>query len=207
LLAVVILLLVLPAPLLFLEWRSARRDLAQAQQTSSEWRRKYEEGDQASRDLAKELQTRARELSLQQEKLAELIRRAADFPPSTSRKAAEFPADPLVFALSVVRSGNSDVSQPVNRITLPPSSDKLVILLLELEPDSDLLSYNGAMSTADGRSIWTRDGLKPNSRNVLALSFKSNLFKPGDYLLSLEGVTSQGDRMAIAKYAFRVLIR
>jgi hypothetical protein len=106
--------------------------------------------------------------------------------------------------LSVVRGDNPDLSQPVNRITLGPQS-KSVILSLELEPDPDIHSYRVDISTSDGRSVWTRDGLKPNSKNALALRFNSKLFKPGDYLLTLEGITAQGGRAPVATYAFRAL--
>jgi Putative zinc-finger len=207
LLAVLILLIALPMALLFLEWRSVRRDLAQATQTSSEWRQKYEEGEQAARDLAKEMQTRERESSLQREQLIaqlELNRKSTDSQLAPSRKAAEYQSEAPVFPLSVVRGGSPDPSQPVNRIKLAPSA-KWMILLLELEPDPELRSYRCAISTASGRNIWTRNGLKPNSKNALALSFNSNLFKPGDYLLTLEGVTEQEDRVPVATYTFRVL--
>jgi hypothetical protein len=209
LLAVVILLIALPIVLLTLEWRSARRDLAQATHASSEWRRKYEEGEQAARDLAKEMQTRERESSLQREQLAaqlEFMRKASDSPFPPSRKAAEYQSEAPVFALSGVRGGSPDLSQPVNRIALALSA-KWMILLLELEPDPDLRSYRCAVSTAGGRSIWTKNGLKPNSKNGFALSFNSNLFKPGNYLLTLEGLTAQDNRVPVATYAFHVLTK
>jgi hypothetical protein len=203
--AVVILPIALPMALLILEWRDARRDLAQATRTSSEWRRKYEEGEQAARDLAKGMQTRERESSLQRERLAaQLMRKATNSPFPPFRKAAGYESEAPVFPLSVVRGDSSDLSQPVNRIALAPSS-KWMILLLELEPDPDLRSYRGAISTSDGRSVWAKDGLKPNSRNALALSFNTNLFKPGDYLLTLEGLTAQGGHALIATYPFRAL--
>jgi hypothetical protein len=82
-----------------------------------------------------------------------------------------------------------------------------MILLLELETDADLQPYSAAISTTDGRSIWAKNGLKPNSKNTLALSFNSNLFKPGDYLLTLEGGAAQEGRAPVAAYAFRVLIQ
>jgi hypothetical protein len=209
LLAVLILLIALPMVLLILEWRSARRELAQATQTSSEWRRKYEEGEQSTRDLAKEMETRERESSLQREQLVaqlELMRKATDSQFPQSRKAAEYQSETQVFALSVVRGGSPDLSQAVNRIELAPSA-KWVILLLELEPDKELRAYHCAISTAGGRNIWAKNGLKPNSKNALALSFNSNLFKPGDYLLTLEGITAQEDRVPVATYTFRVLLR
>jgi len=209
LLAVVSLLIALPLTLVILEWRSARRDLAQAEQTSSEWRRKYEESEQAAHGLAKELRTRERESSLQRERLAarlKLMRKASDSQFPRSNKAAGYESEAPVFALSVVRGGSPDLSLPVNRITLPHQS-KLIVLLLELEPDPDLHSYRVAISTTDGRNIWIKDGLKPNSKSALALSFNSNLFKPDDYLLTLEGLTAQEGRVSVATYAFRALAR
>jgi hypothetical protein len=205
LLAVVTLLIALPMTLMILEWRSARRDLAQTEQTSSEWRRKYEESGQAAQDLANEMRTRERESSLQRERLAaqlKLMRKASD----SLNKAAKYESEAPVFALSVVRGGSLDLSLPVNRITLPHQS-KLIVLLLELEPDPDLHSYRVAISTTDGRSIWTRNGLKPNTKSSLALSFNSNLFKPDDYLLTLEGLTAQEGRVSVATYTFRALTR
>jgi hypothetical protein len=155
------------------------------------------------------METRERESSLQRERLAaqlELMRKEGDSPFPPSRKAAEYQSETPVFALSVVRGGGPDLSQPVNRIEIAPSA-KWVILLLELEPDPELRSYRCAISTAGGRSVWTKNGLNPNSKNGLALSFNSNLFKPGDYSLTLEGITEQEDRVPVAKCAFRVLTR
>ena len=209
LLAVAILLIALPMALLIPEWRSARRELAQARQESSEWRRKYEESERAARDQAKEMQTRERESSLRLERLADQfggMRKSPDSAPRPSHKAAERQSETPVFALSVVRGSGPDPSQPVNRITLPPQY-KSIILLLELEPDPDLHSYRAAISTTDGRSVWTKDGLRPNSNNALALSFNSSLFKPGDYLLTLEGINAQAGRTPVAAYTFRALTR
>jgi anti-sigma factor RsiW len=208
-LAVAILLIALPMALLIPEWMSARRELARANQESSEWRRKYEESERAARDLAKEMQARERESSLRLERLDaqfERMRNSPDSAPRQSHKAAGRQSETPVFALSVVRGGATDPSQPVNRITLPPQS-KSIILLLELEPDPDLHSYRVAITTTDGLSIWTRGGLRPNSKNALAMSFNSGLFKPGDYLLTLEEVTAQEGRTPVATYTFRALTR
>jgi anti-sigma factor RsiW len=207
LLAVAFLLIALPMALLIPEWKGARRELAQAKQESSEWRRKYEESERAARDLAKEMQTRERESSLRQERLIAQfgsMPKSSDSAPRPSHRAAERQSETPVFALSVIRGRDPDPSQPVNRITLPPQS-KSIILSLELDPDPDLHSYRVAISTADGRSIWTKGGLKPNSKNAIALSFNSSLFKPGDYLLTLEGINAQEGRTPVATYTFRAL--
>src|SRR5262249_52948450 len=159
------------------------------------------------RDLAKEAQTRERDLSLQRDRFAAEIRqmrKTTDPSIRPSRGAARYESEPPVFLLSVARGGAADLSQPVNRITLSPSS-KSIILLLEVEPDPDIRSYHAVILTADGRNVWTRNSLKPNSRNALAISFKTSLFKPTDYQLTLEGVSAQEGRVPISTYAFRVL--
>jgi hypothetical protein len=207
LLAGLILAIALPMALLIREWRSARRELAQAKQTSSELQRKYEEGERAARALVNEMESRERQSSEQRDLLAaQLERERAERLRLAENKAAGLDSDIPVFALSLVRSGDADLSQPVNRITLSPSS-KSIILLLELDPNPDLQSYRATISTADGRSIWSRSGLKPSSQDALALSLNSNLLKPNNYLLTLEGLTAQGRYVSVAKYTFRALVQ
>jgi Putative zinc-finger len=205
LLAGLILAIALPMALLIREGRSARRELAQANQTSSELQRKYEEGERAARALVNEIESRERQSSAQRDLLAaQLERERAERLRLTENKAGSLQPDIPVFALSLARSGETDLSQPVNRITLSPSS-KSIILLLELDPNPDLQSYRAAISAADGRSIWSRSGLKPSSPDALALSLNSRLLKPDNYLLTLEGLTAQGRYVSIAKYTFRAL--
>jgi hypothetical protein len=205
LLAGLILAIALPMALLILEWSSARRELAQAKQTSSELQRKYEEGEQTARAQVNEILSRERQLSEQRDTLvAQLERERAERSRLVENKAAGLESDIPVFALSLARSGDADLSQPINRITFSPSS-KLTILLLELDPTSDLQSYRATISTADGRSIWSRSGLKPSSPDALAVSFNTSLLKPNNYLLTLEGLTAQGRYTPVAKYTFRAL--
>jgi Putative zinc-finger len=205
LLAGLILAIALPMALLILEWSSARRELAQAKQTSSELQRKYDEGEQTARAQVNEIRSRERQLSEQRDTLAaQLERERAERLRLAGNKAAGLESDIPVFALSLARSRDTDLSQPINRITFSPSS-KLTILLLELDPNSDLQSYRATISTADGRSIWSRSGLKPSSQDALALSFNTSLLKPNNYLLTLEGLTAQGRYAPVAKYTFRAL--
>jgi hypothetical protein len=105
--------------------------------------------------------------------------------------------------LSVTRGDNLDLTQPVNHVILSPSS-KLIILRLELGADPDLQSYRAALFTTDGRSVWRASRLKPSSNDSLALSLDSRLFKPADYLLTMEGLTAQKRYVLVARYTFRV---
>jgi hypothetical protein len=202
-----ILAIALPMMLLILEWSSARRELAQAKQTSSELQRKYEEGEQATRDLVNEIQSRERQSSAQRDMLAaQLERERADRSRMAENRAVGLQSDIPVFALSLARSSGNNLSQPVDRINFSPSS-KLIILLLELDPDPNFQSYRATLSTTDGRSIWSGVRLKPSSQDALAISLNTSLLKPNNYLLTLEGLTAQGRYASVAKYTFRALVQ
>jgi len=195
LLAGVILLIALP----ILEWSRARRELVRATQTAAEWQRRYEEREQAAHNLTKEMQAR--------DQLAarpESERRDRPRLPNEAKNVTPPQVVVPVFALSVTRSSVPDLAQPVNQIKLSPTS-KLIILLLESEPDPGLRYYRAAISTADGRNIWRESNLSAISNDALALSFNSSLFKPGNYLLTLEGLTTQNRYVMIAQYTFGVL--
>jgi hypothetical protein len=194
LLASVVLLLALPTGLLVGEWRSARRNLAEVSQNSADWQRKYEEREAAARNLMKEIQEREAQSSASRDQLAAQLEREREERArldSQGGAAAGTPDVVPVYGLSIVRSAGAPTSQPVNRINLP-SSSKLIVLSLDLEPDPDLKSYRATLSTAEGRTIWNRGSLKPSSEETLALSFNSGMFNSGDYRLTLEGLTAQG---------------
>lgn len=199
LLVCVILLIALPMGWLILEWSKARRELAQTSQTAAEWQRKYEERAQAAHDLMKKVQ-------LRDQPAARLESKREDRPRPHDEARRVMPSKTVVpvFALSFMRNGAPDLSQPVNRIKLS-STSKLIILLLELGPYPGLQSYRAAISIADGRNIWRGSNLKPSSDNALALSFNTSLFKPGNYLLTLEGLTTQKRYVLTARYTFGVI--
>jgi Putative zinc-finger len=197
LLAGVILLIAAP----ILGWSRARRELVRATQTAAEWQRRYEEGEQAAHNLTKEMQTR--------DQLAawpESERRDRPCLPNEAKNVTPPQVVVPVFALSVTRSGGLDLIKPDNQIKLPTKSkSKLIILLLGSEPDPGLRSYRAAISTVDGRNIWRKSNLSAISTDALALSFNSSLFKPGNYFLTLEGLTAQNRYALIAQYTFGVL--
>jgi hypothetical protein len=202
-------LLIAPIAWLAWMWNSARRELIEARQTSLAWQRSYEQNAQAARDLAREMQTQERQISDERDRLAAQLkseREAWARPPHPLNRVREGVTVVPVFTLSGVRDISPDLSEPIDEIRLSPVS-KSIILLLELEADPDLQSYRAAVSTADGRNIWIRDDLRPKSKDGLALSFNSNLFKPDTYLLTLEGLTTERRYKLIAKYTFRVLSR
>jgi hypothetical protein len=204
-----ILLIALPMGLLTLEWSRSRRDLAQITLSVAEWQRKYEEREQAARDLMEEMQARDQQLSAQRDRFAaqsEGEREHRSRLANGTEKAAAHQAVVPVFALHAMRSDGPDLPRPAQQITLP-SPPKLIVLLLELGPDTDFQSYRVAISEANGRSIWRESQLTPSSKDTLALGFKSDLFKSGDHLLTLEGLTTQERYVLIARHTFHVITR
>jgi hypothetical protein len=201
-------LLITPIAWLAWMWNSVRHELIGARETSLAWQRRYEQNSQAAIDLAKEMQTWERRISDERDRLAAQLKSErealARLPHPLNRATGRETVVP-VFSLSMVRDISPDLPEPVDEITISPLS-KSIILLLELEADPDLQSYR-AVLTADGRNIWRRDDLRPKSKDGLALSFNSNLFKPGTYLLTLEGLTTERRYKVIAKYTFRTLSR
>jgi hypothetical protein len=205
LLAGVMLMVALPVAFLSWEWSSARRDLARSEQTSSEWRRKYEEKEQAARNPATEIQ----ESSAQRDQLAALLAREREerlrLADQLKKEVGTETVVPII-ALSVTRGDAQDSPQPAEQITIPRSS-KFIILSLELEPDPDIQSYRATLSTTAGRSVWSKSNLKLSSKDALALSLNSRIFKPDNYRLTIEGLIGGGRYVPVAQSAFHVLIQ
>jgi hypothetical protein len=203
----VMLLLALPAVLLIREKAAGHEELAQAKRAAADWQRQYEERQQTARRLEKELEETKQQLAEQHaqfEARLEGERQARTRLADELSRSAQAQTSAPVFSLSTVRSGSEGQSRPVNQIVLS-GSPQWVVLSLELEPDPDLQSYRATLLTTENQHIWSASNLQPNSREGLALSLNSKLFKPGTYLLTLEGVTSQGRYVPVAKYPFRAI--
>jgi len=202
----VVLLILLPVLWLALKWKSARHDLAQAYETISEWQHKSADREQS---LMREMQARERQWLAQRDQLVVQLenerkehRRLA---PGINEVAGLRSVLPI-FVLSPARSNAPGLSQPANRIILSSHSES-IILMLEFEPDLDIQSYRATLLTADNRSIWHESQLKPGSKGTIALGFNGSLLKPNQYLLRLEGLSSQAGYVPVAQYNFQSLTR
>ena len=193
LLLVAILLLVVPGVFFFLKARRVQEELVQARRDSLDWQRQFEAQQQKRNELEKELQ-QAKQNPEQQQTPPDQLDNGNESVPSQSRIP--------VFALNIVRSADP-TSQPANQIFISPLATS-VVLLLELEGDPEVLSYRATISTADNRVVWAGDNLKPQSRDTLKITLKSELMKPNDYQLVLEGLTNAGSYVLQGKYSFRV---
>jgi hypothetical protein len=202
-LGAILLLTALPTALWIKERGRARDD--QEQFSSAELRRQYEESQRRAQRLERELQESQRQSAEQRGQLEAQLERARQ---ERARLAGELEklrgprGATRVFILSIVRGGSA--GQPVNRISLPRSAPR-IILSPELEPDPDLQSFRATLLTADGQRVWSASNLRLNTKDELNLSFNTSLFKPGDYLLTLEGLKQQGLYTPVGKYPFQVI--
>ncbi|HKH44429.1 MAG TPA: hypothetical protein VKM72_07185 [Thermoanaerobaculia bacterium] len=93
-----------------------------------------------------------------------------------------------VFVLAAVRGGGA--SEDLNRLALK-AGDDWVVLALELAL-VEHETYRATLGTAEGRRVWSGDGLRPDERDTLTLAFPSNLLPTGRYSLEVEGRTAAG---------------
>jgi len=209
LLSITILLLVaLPAALFVAEMRRVRGELDRARLAYVDRQRQFEEKQQTVRNLEKELQeTRQKSAEQRQHLETELERdrqeraRLAD----GANRPGRLHSVATVFSLINIRSADPTQPSPKNEIVISHSS-QLIVLSPEFAPDPNILSYRGAITTDDNRPIWRGDKLQLNLKGTIELGFSARLFRPSDYLFTLEGLTKQGNYIRISKYPFTVTI-
>ena len=196
LLLIAIFLLIGPSAFFVMKNRRTQNELDQARRDSLEWQRQYEAQQKKGNELEKELQ-QARQNSEQ--------RQQPTLPdePGNGNELGRPQSRAPVFALNIVRSADPNSSQPASQITIPPLASS-VVLALELEGDPDVRSYRATLSTADRRIVWVAKDLKPQSKDTLRVNLRSDLLKPDDYQLTLEGLTKEGGYVPQGKYSFRV---
>src|SRR5215813_11948970 len=209
LLSTILLLVALPAAFFVTEMKRVRGELDQAKLAYEDWRRQYEEKQQAARRLEKELQeTRLKSAEQRQQLETELERgrqereRLAD----EAKGAGRFHSIATVFPLINTRSADPTQPPPKSEIVISRST-QLIVLSPEFDPEPEIQSYRGAITYGANQPIWRGDKLQLNSKGTIELGFNARLFKPGDYLFTLEGLTKQGNYIHISKYPFTVTIK
>jgi Putative zinc-finger len=201
LLAAIMLLAAFPAVLWIRERGRARDDQAQFRTISIELRRQYDESRQKAERLESELRQSAERRGQLEAQLDRERRERSRLVDELEKLKGSQSAAP-VFILSLARSDGT--GQPLNRIALPRSA-KRISLSPELEPDPEMQAYRAILRTADSNRIWSQSNLRLDSKGALNLSFDTSLFKPGNYLLTLEGLTQQGTYAPAVKYPFQAI--
>jgi hypothetical protein len=107
-----------------------------------------------------------------------------------------------VFPLVITRGGSDTPGSALNSIAVPQTG--WIIFILELPDVPQIETYKAVVRDSKGMVLSDVSGLKSTSRDTLAISIVSSLFVPGDYVISLEGLTA-GRYMPVGRYSFHVL--
>jgi len=205
----VLLLLALPAALFIAEMKRVPDELDQAKSAFMDTQRQVEEKQQTVQKLEKELQeTRLKSAEQIQHLETELERerqeraRLAD----GANRPERLHSIVTVFSLFKTRSADPTQPSPKNEIVISRPS-QLIVLSPEFDPDPDIQTYRGVITTDDNRPIWRGDKLQLNFKGTIELGFSARLFRSSDYLFTLEGLTKQGNYIRISTYPFKVTIK
>src|SRR5215510_998841 len=210
LLSITILLLVaLPAALFVAEMRRVRGELDQVKSAYMDTQRQVEEKRQTVQKLEKELQETQQKSAEQRQHLETELERerqeSARLADGANRQE-RLHSIATVFSLITPRSADPTQPSPKNVIVISRPS-QLIVLSPEFDPDPDIQTYRGAITTDNNRPIWRGDKLQLNLKGTIELGFSARLFRSSDYLFTLEGLTKQGNYIPISKYPFTVTIK
>jgi hypothetical protein len=193
---VLLLAVVAGAVLVFTQIRRFRFEADQARSASAQWERRFEEERQLSATMASARQESERELTEQVARLRAELENKREQP--ASRTEVNVP----ILRLSSTR-GSEGSPGSTNEISLSRSSTSF-FLSLPLEGEGGYKSYRMTIVGNKKQMIWQGRRLKPDLSNSLSVSFDANLFRSGDYLLTLDGVAGDGNTSVVGKYYFRV---
>jgi len=119
------------------------------------------------------------------------------------------PAVPLVastFYLNIARGSESSTSEPVNRVTIP-ADPQWIVLSLEGEVETGFKSLRVGVTDSAGRNVWRQADLTVAPHETLSVIVPSGVLHPGDYVLTLEGLSPSGRAVPAGRYRFRVATR
>jgi len=125
----------------------------------------------------------------------------------TGRLAALEPTLPAavgsVLLLTEVRGAGTEGEDAVPTIEAD-SLDAPFALAVYILDDPRFTSYRMRVVNADDQVVWQRSGLVPNAFEALMATFPPDFFPPGSYLVSVFGLTPDGDAVPLETYAFDV---
>jgi hypothetical protein len=187
--------------------RGLQSEVDQAKSVAAEWERRYEEERQTASLTDKKHQEAEQELAEQLRRLDAKIqdeqRQRADTAAVSGgwmRPGINLP----IFVLNAVRRGEPNAPDSANDIELSRTPTDFLISL-PLEGETNYKDYRITIFDGRNRAIWKRGGNKPNRYNSLSVGFNSRFFRPGDYLLKVEGISGEGTPAQIGNYPFRVI--
>ena len=183
-----------------LRLRSQFTRLQAEDQSRQNERQALEQQVEVQRRRNEELTARLNEEKQQREQSDESLRQLSE-----TRDATNPPSRPVVASLTFLPGISRGAS---DKPTLALTGDaRLVRLQIGVEPEDQYKSFAADLRTAAGRRIWNRENLTARNRGgarAIGLTIPATVLKPGDYELSLRGVTEGGGSEDVGFYYFNV---
>lgn len=185
--------------------RRLRDEANQATRRAEQGQRRYEDERQAAAaadQLHREAEAQQNEQlrALAAKLKAEEARRAEMA--AASRRLPSAGNLPL-FALASVRSGESNPAESMNRVILPRAA-AIFALSVALEGETPYEAYRITILDEGRRPILKRDRLSPGSHDALTVWLQPGLFRPGHYMMVVEGDRSGGSSV-VGNYPFLII--
>lgn len=106
-----------------------------------------------------------------------------------------------IFVLSALRG----VVRHSNDIVID-SSDGWFVISLELENKPQYKTYRATISSSpDGRVLWVANDLFPDKYDELTMGFGAAFFPPGNYRITLEGISPSAPPRPVAVFPCRII--
>ncbi len=190
---VLVTMLILLGGVWFFVERGRRQREAQLQAVQEAQLQRGREQSQQAADERK----REEELAAERERLA---RNSQEKPTPSPNPQSRFVS--LALTVGGVRGGNNS---QIQNLIIPPDTTQ-AHLLLNLKTN-DFPTYSATLQTIAGKEIFRQSNVKPR-RGTTGPSFTfivpANKLASGDYVLTLRGVSSEGEVEDLSKSLFRV---
>jgi hypothetical protein len=174
--------------------RQSRAIAEQARLDSAEWERRYEEADRQRQQSEREAADRLSQLQ------AELDKKQTPQPAGSSSQQPQI--NMPIFVLKSLRGAGASGASNELRLPRPPAS---FVISLQLEGEQQYRDYRATIRDDHNRVLWKGSGLTRDRYNSLRVGFSSSFFRPGSYLLTLEGAGEGGVSRVIGEYSFYVV--
>lgn len=194
--------------LLLTQVRRLRHEADQANDTSSQWQNRYEEQQRTTLSSEQQRQQTEQNLREQVSQLKEELQTEQRHRSDNANELRGWMQPGInvpIIVLNSVRGSTRNPAADVNEIKLP-GPPKNFVMIVPLESEAKYKTYYVTI-LADNRPLWERTGLKPDRDNSLTISFNSRFFRPGDYILRIEGIPRREGSSIIGDYPFRVTKR
>ncbi|MEA2604453.1 MAG: hypothetical protein QOF89_5445 [Acidobacteriota bacterium] len=191
LLAALLVIAVLPAGLALRGTAERGRELAQTRSALEQERHRAATGARS----AAEVEKLRSELSTERDARTHAVEQLA--------QARQPQANTPILFFDAERGGGPPEAEPTQQLHLPAKAGWIVLAPVMDPPFSP--SYQAILRDARGRELWRVKDLHPNERDTLSLSLPASLLPPGDYSLSIEGLTPGKKPAAAGRFTFRVL--